>query len=105
MQGDNRHTVLLLQYNASISSRTYLDYDSLGGAMDGICAVYEKELKSLNPHVRNITYDVSDLYTYLEQLSDISCLVFHPPINAYLPRNREWIKKQIFSHLRGQAGN
>lgn len=102
--GGPRHTVLLVQYNATVSSRTYLDFESLENAMDGVCAIYEKELKSLNPHVQNITYDVSDLYTYLEQLADISCLVFHAPINAYLPRDKEWIKKQIFSHLRGQAG-
>lgn len=47
-------------------------------ARAGVCAIYEKELKSLNPQVRNITYDVSDLYTYLEQLADISCLVCVP---------------------------
>jgi len=46
-----------------------------------VCGLYEKELKTLNPQVRNITYDIADLYTYLDQLQDLSCLVYalQPP--------------------------
>ena len=46
-----------------------------------MCGLYEKELKTLNPQVRNITYDIADLYTYLDQLQDLSCLVYalQPP--------------------------
>ena len=40
-----------------------------------MCGLYEKELKTLNPQIRNITYDISDLNTYLDQLHDLSCLV------------------------------
>ena len=43
-----------------------------------MCGLYEKELKTLNPQVRNITYDIADLYTYLDQLNDLSCLVCVP---------------------------
>ena len=70
-----RHTVALVQFNTSVASRTFLDYESLPAAMDGVCALYEKELKALNPTVDNITYDIADLYTYLDQLADISLLV------------------------------
>ena len=62
------------------------------------------QLKTLNPNVANITYDIADLYMYIDQLADISCLVFHDPINAYLPRDRDWLKKRIYSHLRESAG-
>ena len=72
---DDRHTLLLVQYNNSAGSRTFLDFESQPAAMDGICGLYEKELKALNPAHKNITYDVADLYTYLDQLTDISCLV------------------------------
>ena len=44
-------------------------------AVTGICAVYEKGLKTLNPAVRHITYDIADLYHYIDQLADLSCLV------------------------------
>ena len=43
--------------------------------MDGVCGLYEKELKALNPNQQNITYDIADLYAYVDQLADISCLV------------------------------
>ena len=72
---DARHTLLLVQYNNSHGSRTFLDFESQSAAMDGICGLYERELKALNPGQKNITYDVADLYTYLDQLTDISCLM------------------------------
>ena len=43
--------------------------------MDGIVKLYEHKLKQLNPTVPNITYDVSDLNSYLDSLYDISALV------------------------------
>ena len=72
---DARHTLLLVQYNLSASSRTFLDFDSVPAAMDGVCGLYEKELRALNPNQQNITYDIADLYAYVDQLADISCLV------------------------------
>lgn len=44
-----------------------------GGA--GICGQFEKRLKDANPNLRNITYDISDLYKYIEALTDMSALV------------------------------
>lgn len=80
-----------------------MDFESLAAAMDEICALYEKELKALNPSQSNITYDIADLYTYIDQLSDVSCLVYSDPIKAYLPKDKDWIKKQLYSHLRAQT--
>ena len=37
------HTLLLVQFNSSVASRTFLDYESLAEAMDGVCGLYEKE--------------------------------------------------------------
>ena len=72
----SRHTLLLVQYNHSLASRTFLDFTSLAAALDGVCLLYEKELKALNPSMTNITYDISDLYSYLDQLADIALLVY-----------------------------
>ena len=95
---ETSHTIVLIQYNLQSSSRTYLDYEGLPRALDGacslpaaatrdpnlnrrrylcaaICGLYEKELKTLNPQIRDITYDIADLYNYLDQLHDLSCLV------------------------------
>ena len=37
--------------------------------------LYEQKLKQLNPQIRQITYDVSDLFNYIDSLGDISALV------------------------------
>ena len=47
-----------------------------GSTRADLCNLYEKELKTLNPGVRNITYDIADLNTYIEQLTDLNCLVY-----------------------------
>ena len=67
--------LILLQFNASLSSRTFFDHESLPAALDHICALYEKELKTLNPNMANITYDIADLYTYLDALHNVSLLL------------------------------
>jgi hypothetical protein len=41
----------------------------------GICGLFEKRLKDSNPNLRNITYDIADLYRYIEALTDMSALV------------------------------
>lgn len=36
---------------------------------------YEAKLKEMNPTVRDITYDVKDLYNYVDHFADIGILV------------------------------
>lgn len=42
----------------------------------GICGLYERKLKDLNPAIRNITYDIADLYNFIDGLTDMSALVY-----------------------------
>jgi hypothetical protein len=67
--------------------------------------MFERRLKELYPHIKDITYDMNDLYNYIDALADCSVLVYSPDINAYMPYNREWVKKRAFAHLKRQAGN
>ncbi|WVY89774.1 hypothetical protein V8G54_035288 [Vigna mungo] len=41
----------------------------------GICALYERKLKELNPAIRNLSYDIADLYNFIDGLADMSALV------------------------------
>lgn len=45
-------------------------------AYTGICGLYERKLKEINPAIRNITYDISDLYNFIDGLADLSALVY-----------------------------
>ena len=89
---------------ADRTKRTYYDYENEGAAFDGACRcrhkltarstalvsppslrcaraplgvvkLYEAKLKQLNPQVRQITYDISDLFSYIDSLGDLSALV------------------------------
>ena len=46
--------------------------------MDGVCQLYEQSLKTMNPGLRSTTYDVQDLFSFVDSVSDLSCLVFNP---------------------------
>lgn len=43
--------------------------------MAGICGLYERKIRDINP-VGPITYDISDLYNFIDGLADISALVW-----------------------------
>ena len=98
-----KHTIILVQYSNSfqvkylkfnlnsaqrighrfictlclfiLQSRSYMEFPSVGGALDALVKMYEHKLKELNPSVVNITYDISDLYQYLDSLQDLCGLV------------------------------
>jgi hypothetical protein len=72
---NSKHTIIRLQYNQNYESRSYLDFPTVSGAMDAVVKMYEHKLKELNPSVPNITYDISDLYNFLDELYDIVGLV------------------------------
>lgn len=97
------HTIVLLQAGVEPWTRTYSDYDSVSRAMDGVCALFEKQLRSSDPSLRNISYEISALYTYIDSLPDITALVFEPRLKAYIPHDRQWIKQQSFLHLKSLA--
>ena len=91
--------------------------------------MYEQKLKAQNPAHRNITYDISDLFFFIDTLGDLSCLgvptngchrgvgasmadkfccacgscvVFNDQLGAYQPYGKEWIKQRVFARLKQQ---
>ncbi|XP_053205099.1 enhancer of rudimentary homolog [Panonychus citri] len=96
------HTIVLIQ-SGKPDTRTYSDFESVNEAMEGICHIFEEHLKQNNPHSASITYDISQLYDFIDDLADISCLVFQRATSSYAPFSRDWIKEKIFFLLRKQA--
>lgn len=41
----------------------------------GVCKMYEEHLKRMNPNSPSITYDISQLFDFTDDLADLSCLV------------------------------
>mmetsp|Transcript_3229 Transcript_3229/g.4213 ORF Transcript_3229/g.4213 Transcript_3229/m.4213 type:complete len:105 (-) Transcript_3229:152-466(-) len=96
----SRHTIILMQPTSHQNSRKYYDYESVSLAMDGVCALFEEQLKKKNPNVPNITYGIADLFSYLDRLHDVSALVFSSQTNMYEPFGRDWIKTTVHTQLK-----
>ena len=45
---NNSHTFVLAQFTEDENSKTFLDFDSLPEALDGICQIFEQKLKYSN---------------------------------------------------------
>lgn len=97
------HTILLVQAGARLETRTYSDYESVNDCMEGVCKIFEEYLKRKNPNTPTITYDISQLFDFIDGLYDLSCLVYQKSTNTYAPYNKEWIKEKIYVLLRQAA--
>jgi len=95
------HCILLIQ--STNNSKCYHEYANPSQAMDGLCKLFETHLKLQNPGSRNITYDVKDLYGYIDTLPDLGILVFDTSINGYSPFDKNWIKQKVLAHLKKLA--
>eukprot|EP00518_Triparma_eleuthera_P000417 CAMPEP_0182456532 /NCGR_PEP_ID=MMETSP1319-20130603/2348_1 /TAXON_ID=172717 /ORGANISM="Bolidomonas pacifica, Strain RCC208" /LENGTH=106 /DNA_ID=CAMNT_0024654803 /DNA_START=13 /DNA_END=333 /DNA_ORIENTATION=- len=103
-QAGGRHTILLVQYTNNERSRTFLDYETISRCCMGVVELYEERLRQLNPDVRgNITYELNDLFAYIDSLADISALVFDYQTQQYAPEGKDWIKDKVWQYLRKQA--
>lgn len=87
---------------ASQATRTFSDFETVNEAMNGICQLYEQRLKQMNPGVKNITYDITELYDFIDGLQDLCCLVFNGQ-GAYQPHNKQWVKDRVYQHLKKMA--
>eukprot|EP01108_Squamamoeba_japonica_P005970 TRINITY_DN4809_c0_g1_i1.p2 TRINITY_DN4809_c0_g1~~TRINITY_DN4809_c0_g1_i1.p2 ORF type:complete len:107 (-),score=5.97 TRINITY_DN4809_c0_g1_i1:58-378(-) len=98
-----KHTIILLQKGRGQSSRTYYDFETVRMAMDALCKMFEEKLKAQFPHQRNITYDVSDLFGFIDGMGDLACMVLDPASARYTPHNKDWVKQRIVKHLQQQV--
>ncbi|KAL3316940.1 hypothetical protein Ciccas_004404 [Cichlidogyrus casuarinus] len=98
------HTILLVQPTANKpGSRTWSEYETLEECLEGICKIYEEHLKKQNSRAPKITYDLQQLFQFLDQLADITCMVLHDETLTYVPHTKAWIKENIYAMLKRQA--
>ena len=94
------HTVVLIQFTADANSKTFMDFDSIQEALDGVCQTYEQKLKFANSDAQNISYELCDLVNYIDNLQDMSCLTYNDSQKVYVPHGRAWIKSKIYMRLK-----
>ncbi|OWA54212.1 putative Enhancer of rudimentary-like protein [Hypsibius exemplaris] len=95
------HTILLLQTTANPASRTYCDYENEDECLEGICRIFELNLRKSMPGEGSITYDIRDLYDFIDRLEDICVMVSQEARGSqlYLPRGKQFIKEAIYELL------
>ncbi|KAF4019270.1 hypothetical protein G4228_010510 [Cervus hanglu yarkandensis] len=82
------HTILLVQPTKRPGGRTYADCESVNECKEGVCKMYEDHLKRMNPNSPSITCDISQLFDFIDDLADLSCLV-----TKLIPRHTSLITK------------
>ncbi|CAN0048234.1 unnamed protein product, partial [Ectocarpus fasciculatus] len=98
------HTILLVQKDPdNANTRTYFDVPSTSQAMECVVKMYEARLKQVNPHQVHITYDITDLYDFIDELGDLSALVVNTTTGMYTPHGKAWIKEYLFKYFQRQA--
>ncbi|CRK88523.1 CLUMA_CG002240, isoform A [Clunio marinus] len=97
------HTILFIQPTVP-ETRTFSDYESVNECLEGVCRIFEENLKVRNPHSQTITYDISQLFEFIDNMTDMSVLVYQRSTNTYAPYNKEWIKEKIYILLKKAAG-
>ncbi|KAB0382606.1 hypothetical protein FD755_004523 [Muntiacus reevesi] len=97
------HTILLVQPTKRPGGRTYADCESVNECKEGVCNMYEDHLKRMSPNSPSITCDISQLFDFIDDLADLSCLVYQADTQTYQPYKKDWIKEKIYMLLRRQA--
>lgn len=78
----------MVQPGNNPETRTYSDYESVNDCMEGVCRIYEEHLKRRNPNTPTITYDISQLFDFVDQVN-----LFH--LKYFM------VKKEPWDQLRG----
>ena len=65
----------------------------------GVLSLYEERLRQLYPNRKKVTYDMNALCEYIDNLQDLSALVFDGRSKKYQPYGKEWIKAKLFNVL------
>jgi len=57
-----------------VTTNKHIHFDVI--LFTGVCKIYEEHLKKLNPKSVSITYDITQLFEFIDHLADLSCLVY-----------------------------
>ena len=104
------HIIVLVQFSENINSRTYLDFDFLSQALDGVCQLYERECKlCITSQSSKLTYSLDELLNYIDSLHDICflCEIVSATRRtskgaSYVARGKPWIQNKLTTRLRSQ---
>lgn len=62
------HIVLLIQFTDNPKTKKWEDFSSIHDCCKYVCQMFEEFLKKANPSLSEITYDITDLYQYIDDV-------------------------------------
>lgn len=100
-----RHTLLLLQKNERVESRTYESFESKEECLTYLCELFEARLQAKQPAAERLQYGADELLAFIGALPDVVCLVESDKTTskAYIPHGKDWVQEQVIKMLRAQA--
>jgi hypothetical protein len=60
------HYLLLIQYTENPRSKVWEDFTTVRECCEYVCQQFEKRLKKLNPYLPEITYNIAELYEFID---------------------------------------
>ncbi|KAK8801492.1 hypothetical protein WA171_004633 [Blastocystis sp. BT1] len=104
MSQSGKHTILFIQ-RGNVSTRTYYDFPTVSQCMAFIIDLFEKELIRINPGIQKLSYQVSDIYNYIDSLNEFNMLILDQTAGVYVPYGRAMIKEKLLQHLNHVSRN
>eukprot|EP00828_Plagiopyla_frontata_P021145 TRINITY_DN2740_c0_g2_i1.p1 TRINITY_DN2740_c0_g2~~TRINITY_DN2740_c0_g2_i1.p1 ORF type:complete len:135 (+),score=27.46 TRINITY_DN2740_c0_g2_i1:110-514(+) len=100
---DQTHTIILLQFTEDPKTRSYMHYQNISEALDSIMSLYESTIKFQDQTLSQASYDISEIYEYIEKLNDLTILTYNIQIQGYVPRGKDWCKLKLFHYLNSKS--
>jgi hypothetical protein len=100
--GQGRHTILLIQPQSDVTSRTYTDHESMNDAIRSLMAVFEDGLRArggANNRNGGLEYTSEQILGFVDGLYDVTALCFDSNLQAYVPVNRKTLKEKLYMLL------
>jgi hypothetical protein len=94
--------LLLVQHKNDVETRRYQEFAKLDMCLDYVLKIFEDKLRTHYSEKDNFTYDLSELYEYLDELPQIICMIFSEDTRNYTPHDKNWIKSKLYQHLTTQ---
>ncbi|TNV75334.1 hypothetical protein FGO68_gene1979 [Halteria grandinella] len=102
------HSLMLIQFVSNEESRTFLDARSPYDLMELLVRMFEnyflqKRQATTAPgssNTVNADYELKDICDFIDQLYDLSMMVFNQKAAGYTSHGKTWIKGMVHVYLR-----
>ena len=92
---------MLVQFVENEESRTYIDTKTPYEAFETICRLYENyEIQKRGPQTEHFEYELKELIAFVDQLYDLSMMIFNNKAAGYTSHGKAWIKAMLHVYLR-----